>query len=353
MKSFLTIFLAFSICACSGGGDGAPSQQSFAALGRKIFFDTNLSNPGGVACATCHSAEAAFSDPRHLAVSPGAVSGTQGTRNAPTIMYSLFSPAFGFSDEEEDYIGGQFHDGAALDLEQQAMRPFFRHVEMNLTNHETLRQKVASASYASEFSAVFGEATLSDAEQTLIAVASAIAAFENSQELQPFSSKYDAWAAGQVQLTDQERRGMELFNAPNKGNCAACHPSTGDDGSATRALFTDFTYDNVGLPANKAVNSSSDLGLYANTGRPSDVGRFKVPTLRNVAVTAPYFHHGLMKTLKEAVHFYNARDIDSSIGTPEFAENMNILELGNLGLTDQEEEDIVAFLNTLTDGYTE
>jgi cytochrome c peroxidase len=92
--------------------------------------------------------------------------------------------------------------------------------------------------------------------------------------------------------------------------------------------------------------------LYGITGRPSDVGRFKVPTLRNVAITSPYFHNGVTRTLKEAVHFYNARDVDPAIAPPEFPANMNTAELGNLGLTSAEEDDIVAFLHTLTDGYS-
>lgn len=222
---------------------------------------------------------------------------------------------------------------------------------MNLSSEEELRVKIEQAPYVEEFKSRYGSETLADPKQTLSAVLDAISNFENSPELQPFSSKYDAWARGEVQLSEQEKRGLDLFNAPNKGNCAACHPSTGADGSTQRALFTDFTYDNVGLPNNPSANPESDIGLYKTTGRPSDIGRFKVPTLRNVAVTAPYFHNGIFNTLKQTVHFYNARDVDSSIPTPEFGSNMNIAELGDLGLSDQEEEDIAAFMKTLTDGY--
>lgn len=354
-KIICSLFIAVLSSCGGGGGDGrgddAPNRQEFSSLGRKIFFDTNLSSPKGVSCGTCHSPQAAFSDPEHGAVSRGAVPGTKGTRNTPSIMYALFSPVFGFSDDEGDFVGGQFWDGSAVDLEQQTKRPLFRHIEMNITDTEELRNKILEAPYADEFRSLYGDETLNNRDQAMLALMNAIAAFENSPELRPFSSKYDAWAEGRVQLTEQEKRGLQIFNSPNKGNCAACHPSTGDDGSPRRALFTDFTYDNIGLPRNPAANQSADIGLQGNTGRPSDVGRFKVPTLRNVEITAPYFHNGVFKTLKEAVHFYNARDVDSSIASPEFGANMNIKELGDLGLSDLDEEDLVVFLRTLTDGY--
>lgn len=351
--------LTHSVClvlfasACGGGtsDDDMPNRQEFSELGRKIFFDTSLSNPKGMSCATCHSPNAAFSDPTHALVSNGAVPGKRGQRNSPSIMYSLFSPVFGFSDDEGDYVGGQFLDGAARDLEEQAKRPFFRHNEMNLSGASELRDRIRSAPYVEQFKSLYGEQSLDDEEQTLLSVVNAISAFENSEELRPFSSKYDAWAVGKATLTEQESRGLQLFNAPNKGNCAACHPSTSDDGSAVRALFTDFTYDNIGLPKNSAANPDTDVGLMATTGRPADVGRFKVPTLRNVELTPPYFHNGAFSTLKETVHFYNARDTDSSIEPAEFDATKNAAELGNLGLTNQEEDDIVAFLRTLTDGY--
>lgn len=340
--------------ACGGGdgnGDSEPARNDVAALGRKIFFDANLSSSKTVSCASCHAISTAFSDPNHAVVSDGAVPGVKATRNSPSIMYSMFSPVFGFSAEEGDYVGGQFHDGSAIDLQEQAKRPLFRNSEMNLSGSEELAARIRSADYLPEFKEVYGEQTLEDPEQVLIAVTDALSIFENSQELRPFSSKYDAWAAGASTLTDQELRGLSLFNAENKGNCAACHPSTAEDSSTRRALFTDFTYDNIGLPANRSANTGSDIGLYGTTGRPADIGRFKVPTLRNVEKTAPYFHSGVMNTLAETVHFYNARDTDGTIAKPEFPANMNKAELGNLGLTSSEEEDIVAFLRTLSDGY--
>ncbi len=349
LVAFIFPLLFIIGCGSSGGTDGEPSRQQFASLGRKIFFDTSLSSPKGVACSTCHAPSAAFSDPLHTATSKGAVSGRIGTRNSPSIMYSLFSPNFGFSTDEGDYIGGQFWDGRAVDLEQQAVQPLIGHLEMNLGDSDILRQRIVETPYADELANLYGAESLEKSEQTLTAVVSALAAFENSEELRPFSSKYDAWATGKTQLSPPEQRGLVIFSAPNKGNCAACHVSTGEDGQATSALFTDFTYDNIGLPKNHSIGNGEDHGLHKTTGRPVDIGRFKVPTLRNIAVTAPYFHNGGMKTLQEVVRFYNRRDIDPSIGRPEFPATMNSTELSNLGLSDNEEEDLVAFLRTLTD----
>lgn len=345
---FILLFLIF-LNACSGGGESQPSQQQFSSLGRQIFFDESLSSPEGVSCASCHSSSAAFTDPAHTVVSKGAVAGRQGTRNSPTVLYAMFSPVFGFSEEQGDFVGGQFWDGKGRDLEAQARSPLFGHDEMNISSEEELRMKISRAPYAEEFKSRYGSETLNNASQTVSAVLDALSTFENSQEFQPFSSKYDAWAFGKATLSEQEQRGLALFNSPNKGNCSACHPTTGQDGTKKRALFTDFTYDNIGLPKNTLANKNADIGLYGTTGRPSDIGRFKVPTLRNVALTAPYFHNGVFATLKEAVHFYNSRDVDPKIQSPEFSANMNITELGNLGLSDQEEDDIVAFLMTLSD----
>lgn len=348
------LIIIFFTCSCSSeGGSDMPNRQKFSELGRKIFFDTNLSSTKEMSCASCHSPNSAFSDPSHKAVSDGAVVGRKGNRNAPSVMYAAFSPLFLFSTEEEDYVGGQFWDGFAKDLESQARRPFFKENEMDLKDPNQLLERILESEYIDELKSLYGEKTFTDPQNALAAISNAISAFENSRELMPFASKFDAWSEGKATLNAEEKRGLELFNAPNKGNCAACHPSTNDDGSNQRALFTDFTYDNIGLPNNKTEKLSPDIGLYSTTGRPADLGRFKVPSLRNVAATAPYFHNGVFNSLEEVVHFYNSRDIDSNINVPEFASTMNIQELGNLGLTKQEEEDIVAFLRTLTDGYLE
>jgi len=188
----------------------------------------------------------------------------------------------------------------------------------------------------------------------------AIEAYEKTSEVSPFNSKYDHWLRGQTELSEQELRGLKLFEAADKGNCAACHPSRpAEDGSPP--LFTDFTYDNLGVPRNPEnpfyllppeLNSDGfafvDLGLGETVTDPAQNGKFRVPTLRNVAVTDPYMHNGVFKTLFNVVAFYNTRDV-TEWPAPEVAENVNMDEMGKLGLTNLELEDLVAFLRTLTD----
>jgi cytochrome c peroxidase len=193
-------------------------------------------------------------------------------------------------------------------------------------------------------------------------VAEAIAAYEKSRELNPFNSKYDFYLVGKVMLNEQERRGLELFEDEEKGNCAACHPSQ-PGADRTPPLFTDFTYDNLGVPKNpenpfyylpEKLNPDGadfvDLGLGGVLEKPSEIGKFKVPSLRNVAKTGPYLHNGIFKNLRQVVVFYNTRDV-GPWPAPEVGVNVNRDELGDLGLSEQEIDDIVAFMHTLTDGY--
>jgi cytochrome c peroxidase len=185
-------------------------------------------------------------------------------------------------------------------------------------------------------------------------VAKAIAAFERTEPLNSFTSKYDYYLKGKIQLSAQEARGLALFNDPAKGNCAACHPSESPDG---KPLFTDFSYDNLGMPVNPEIAAligapqPVDLGLGGVLQDPAEMGKFKVMTLRNLSKTAPYGHNGYFKDLKTIVHFYNTRDVDPVWPPAEYPDTVNFDELGNLGLTSAEEDDIVAFLLTLTDGF--
>jgi len=328
-----------------------PVQQ----LGKEIFFDENLSSPRGQSCAGCHDPKAAFADAGLSApVSSGAVEGQTGTRNAPPAGYAAFSPVFHFDNEESLYFGGQFWDGRAANLTEQAKKPFLNADEMNNRNEAEVVDKLRIASYTGLFKQVYGLDVLNNTDQAFQAVAEALAAFESTPVFNRFSSKYDYFLAGQVELTEQERKGLDLFNDANKGNCAACHPSTSD--SKQPPLFTDFSYDNLGTPKNPAILAKKgqdfiDLGLGAIVNNVNENGKFKVPTLRNIAKTAPYMHNGVFQTLREAVDFYNTRDTDSKWGVPEVAENVNKDELGNLNLSSDEVDAIVAFLRTLSDGY--
>jgi len=332
-------------------------------LGKNLFFDKNLSTPVGQACADCHSPETGFANPNpDYPVSQGVHKDRFGNRNDLPAAYAAFSPPFRYDANEGFYVGGQFWDGRAANLVEQAKGPFVNPLEMANPDAKAVVEKVRKSEYADLFRKVFGRGTFDDPNEAYDMVAEAIAAYEKSSELNQFNSKYDLYLAGKVVLTEQEQRGLELFEDEKKGNCAACHPSRpGTDG--TPPLFTDFTYDNIGVPKNpespfyylpKVLNPDGvnfiDLGLGGVLDKPSENGKFKVPSLRNVAKTAPYLHNGIFKNLRQVVVFYNTRDV-GPWPSPEVATNVNRDELGDLGLTDRETDDIVVFLHTLTDGY--
>ncbi len=359
------------------GGTTLPLK---ARLGRELFFDTNLSSPAGQSCSSCHDAQAAFTDRNaKRPTSKGVVRGLFGGRNSPTASYAAFSPAFHYDEEEGLFVGGQFLDGRAATLEEQAKAPFLNPVEMANPDKASVVDKVRDAAYAPLFESVYGKGALDDVDRAYDRIAEAIAAFENTRVFNRFTSKYDAYLAGKARLTAQESRGLALYEDPAKGNCAACHPSRpAEDG--TPPLFTDFTYDNLGVPKNPKNpfyrlpakfnpdgRNFVDGGLGTVVKRSEELGKFKVPTLRNIALTAPYMHNGYFETIEGVVQFYNDRDVRrrcERIWTtersalwqrcwpaPEVAENVNVDELGKLGLSEQEVADITAFLRTLTDGY--
>ena len=332
-------------------------------LGKRLFFDKNLSTPIGQACADCHSPETGFASPNaDQPVSQGVHKDRFGNRNDLPAAYASFSPKFHYDSDEGIYVGGQFWDGRAADLMEQAKGPFLNPLEMANPDAKAVVEKVSESEYADLFRKAFGIAAFDDPNEAYDMVAEAIAAYEQSSELNQFTSKYDLYLAGKVALTEREQGGLELFEDEEKGNCAACHPSKpGADG--TPPLFTDFTYDNLGTPKNpenpfyylsKELNPDGvnfvDLGLGGVLNKPSENGKFKVPSLRNVAKTSPYLHNGIFKDLRQVVVFYNTRDV-GPWPPPELDTNVNRDELGDLGLTQQEIDDVVAFLLTLTDGY--
>ncbi len=342
-------------------------------LGREIYFDTSLSTPTGQSCASCHTPAAGFADPDHnLPVSRGVLRNRTGFRSAPTAAYAKFIPPLHYDADGETYVGGLFWDGRVNSLAEQAQFPFLNPVEMHNPNQLSVVLKIRAADYAPLFRRVFGAAALNtnNYATTYQQITKAIAAFESTPVFSPFSSKYDAYLKGKARLTRTEKRGLDLYNG--KANCFACHPSTANSGEPG-PMFTDFTYDNIGVPKNWSIpflylppslnpdgKNFIDYGL-ANTVAKFDpehaadqAGLFKVPTLRNLALTAPYGHNGYFKTMKDIVHFYNTRDVPAA-GWPasEVSETVNHDELGNLQMTEQEENDLVEFLKTLTDGYGE
>jgi cytochrome c peroxidase len=303
-----------------------------------------------------------------------------GNRNSPTVAYAAFSPVFHFDEEQGLYIGGQFFDGRASTLEDQAKGPFLNLLEQGNASRAEVIDRLKAGANAQAFLAVYGLDALDDVNSAYDNIANSIAAYERSEEVSPFTSKFDFYLKGQARLTPQEQRGLNAFNDPTKGNCNACHiSSVGDDGSAP--LFTDFTYDNIGIPKNfhsdylnlpPQFNPDGenfiDLGLGAVVGDPSLYGAFKVSTLRNIELTEPYGHNGYFTTLESAVDFYATRDVLPICTDPkatsaqatllgcwpasEIIGTRNNDELGNLALSKREKADIVAFLKTLTDGYT-
>jgi cytochrome c peroxidase len=334
-------------------------------LGKLLFFEKSLSTPPGQSCSSCHAPEVAFADPEtELPVSKGARPGIYGNRNDMTITYAAFVPPLHRNKEEGIWVGGLFWDGRANSLAEQAQGPPLNPLEMSNPDTLTIAGKLRALGYAGLFTEAYGADALRNPGIAFTNMADAIEAYEKTSEVSPFSSKYDYWLRGETELSKQELRGLKLFEAEDKGNCAACHPSSAsEDGSSP--LFTDFTYDNLGVPRNPEnpfyslppeLNPDGfafvDFGLGKTVNDPAQNGKFRVPTLRNVAVTPPYLHNGVFKTLFNVVAFYNTRDV-AKWPAPEVAENVNKEELGELGLTNQELEDIVAFLRTLTDGWNE
>jgi cytochrome c peroxidase len=418
--------LCLALGACSGGGGSGQQTQALSAaarLGQKIFVDAALSASGKQSCATCHVAQFAFAEDSSgsgpdgsLPVPLGGPGMDQpGFRNTPSLMYASYIPAFYF-DGDGNPNGGFFRDGRAATLEDQAQLPFVTAFEMANADAAAVIDKLQARPYLGDFTALYGADVLGDPATALQRVGAALAAFERENPaFHPFSSKFDAWRSGQASLTAQELRGFALFNNSTKGNCAACHPTTSADG-VTPALFTDFSYDNLGLPRNAAIPANADSGAPSytpadssdgvhsyydlgicgpfrdNKGRNTSgiCGQFKVPTLRNIAVTAPYFHNGQFATLKDAIGFYVRRDTNPDQFYPtandgsttkfddlpglyggQFVVNINEAgsDLGYVGnvntseipynrrlggtpaLSGDEINDLITFLCTLSDGY--
>jgi cytochrome c peroxidase len=454
---WVVIACAMGLAGCGGGGDSGSSSgttpsgeelSAAATAGKVLFNDKSLSASGKQSCATCHVAARAFTaDPATDQGLPVPLGGPNmdipGFRNTPSLLYVSLTPGF-FLDGGTP-TGGFFRDGRASSLDQQAQLPFITPFEMaNQDATEVVSRLQNSPDTLKAFIAAYGAEALSNPQVALADMGLALAGYETEDaDFHPFTSKFDYWQQGQAPLTAQELQGLALFNNPGKGNCTACHPSQ-RQGYSEHPLFTDFTYDNIGVPRNWDIPANAvtpvspisgvslasympagpsnvqtgaeyayyDMGLCgpfqtASTDpnpRPSffDIttlcGLFKVPSLRNVAVTSPYFHNGVFKTIHEVVEWYVTRDINNNTGnnpapvdagpngnpyfplgtfyinadgTPDllqyndlpvdFDANVNIAEVpytpptfeGGQAptLTASEIDAVVAFLCTLTDGY--
>lgn len=384
---------------------GAAPLSPVEELGKRLFFDRDLSTPAGQECAVCHGPAVGFTGPsehfnKDAGVYEGAVKGRFGNRKPPSSAYAGWNPKLHLTPAGE-FVGGMFWDGRATGevlgdpLAEQAMGPFLNPLEQNLADAKSLVAAVKKSDYAGLFEKVFGPGSLDKDPQAAYAqIGRAIAAYERSDEVNTFSSKFDGfWRAASAKglevetigaaneqdfrglgLSDREVHGLALF--ATKGLCATCHVLT-PVAPGLPPIFADFKYDNLGVPRNpanpfygqhEAFNPDGKawvdpgLGGYLQTVEAykslaaANRGKHRTPTLRNVdkrpspGFVKAFMHNGYFKSLKDIVHFYNTRDVaGAGWPAPEVAANVNSTEMGDLGLTGDEEDAIVDFMKTLTD----
>ena len=353
---------------CTGAwGDNALIIE----LGKDLFSNMNLSKNRNVACATCHSPENAFIDPRkdvaEGAISSGTIKNSFGRRNTPTLTYTLLTPPL-ISDSTGP-IGGLFFDGRVNNFEDQILHPLFDENEMGLSNELMLFNRLKADSKVKEkITQIFGQEALETPGALLNSVQTSIAAFERSKEFSAFDSKYDRFLAGSYTMSKKEERGFNIFFS-DVSNCMNCHLL--NKGTLSKEEpFTDLRYHNIGVPRNQLLAeekirgpSYNDRGLEENPdfSNAENRGKFKTPTLRNVAITSPYMHNGIFQELRTALLFYNFHLIknESALtnpetkeywGNPENSDNINddLLTLGQ-PLDAAKVDSLIAFLKLLTD----
>lgn len=360
-----------------------PPPALLSQLGRAIFFDTSLSASGKLACGTCHDPRYAYGPPPGKAIALGGSDMQQpGTRAVPSLRYLHGAPhfreQFKFLDGDVGPVGGFTWDGRADSLAAQARIPLFAPNEMANTSEADLARKLRRASYAALFREAFGERIFDESPRAVAAALSALQAFQQEpKEFFPYSSRYDTFLRGEIELTEQEERGAAIFKDPRKGNCASCHLGTSRDGQPPP--FTDFDFVNVGAPRNPRLAANRDpahfdLGLCGRedlSNRRDLCGYFRSPTVRNVALRDAFFHNGVFTSLREVINFYNERDLypekyysrnpdgtlhrfdDLPPGTPENIDHDPPLDRkpgSERALSEADIDDLIAFLKTLTDG---
>lgn len=351
-----------------------PKGIDKALLGQILFFDNQLSFHGTQNCASCHSPDHAFIDIRENSankmVSQGDDPHLFGNRNSPTMLYAKFSPDFHFDPKSQQYIGGQFWDGRAKNLQEQAGKPPLDPLEMGMPDKLTLAKRLwQTPMYASLFTQHYGKSVWQDVESVYTAMEDALAVFQQQKRLlSPFDSNYDKALKGEYTFTPLEAQGKALFFDRNKTNYTTCHQLHSDDNNHPQETFSNYHYYNIGTPKNMALIAHNqladdfvDLGLFHNPVVNHDVaqkGKFKVPTLRNVAVTAPYMHNGVFKELRTVLLYldsfnnpqrnYNPETNQPWIA-PEYTATIAHDKLTGNPLSDQEIDALEAFLKTLTD----
>jgi cytochrome c peroxidase len=349
MKSnyFTGVLLVTVWCISQNSFGAALSQEE--QLGKIMYQDKDFSFNSTQSCQSCHHRTAGFADPtnardpENTMVSTGADGFSIGGRNAPSAAYAGYSPTLEYDVNSGEWRGGLFWDGNATGdrlgdpLAEQAQGPPLNPLEMNMPDKESVVNAVRNSDYIKLFYKVNGPDSLEDVDAAFDTIARNIAAYERSRDLVRFSSKYD-----NDRLNTRERNGERLYIE----KCSSCHAQ--DEIPGKGPLFTNYGYSNIGIPPNLSIYMGvADLGLGVTVDDPDQDGKFKIPTLRNVELSAPYGHNGYFPTLRDIISFKNNRD-SGSWPEPEVTRNLSS-DIGSLGLTESEIDDLVAFLMTLTD----
>ncbi|MFL5304235.1 MAG: cytochrome-c peroxidase [Polyangia bacterium] len=360
---------------------GARDDPRLVALGKKIFFDESLSEPPGTSCASCHDPGRAFSGAHGstAGVPLGSRPGHFARRSTPSVLYLRYTPAFHFFEDDENPApeprGGFFWDGRADTIAALVRQPLFNPDEMNAGTPRRLARKITRAPYVAGFREAFGDS--SEPGAIMRGVGLALEAFLKSDEMTPASSKYDAYVRGQATLTEAERRGLEVFKDRRRGACAGCHRMAETSSNPADSMFTDYGYDTVALPRNRQLTANRsgaafDLGLcerqnaHTPSADPRFCSSFRTPSLRNVAVRESFGHNGVYKNLREVLTFYANRAVAPARVyppgqkfddvPPRFRPNVNVYspvynrrEGAPPPLSEQDIDDLIAFLGALTD----
>jgi cytochrome c peroxidase len=374
-RSSISRFLPAVLLVLGSVASADTANVELAELGRALFFDSRLSAGRNLSCASCHDPARAFSESRDNGVGRAASLGDDGRslgdRNAPALTYAMLTPSFG-RNADGHYQGGLFVDGRAANLAEQAREPILSRAEMALPIAALGGRLAEDPAYADTFRALLGPAAIASPDRALHSVATAIAAYESTGEFAPFDSRYDRYLRGEVELTREEETGRVLFFS-ELINCNRCHLVDRRE-HRDNEVFTNYRYHNIGVPANlrlREVNGRgsghADPGLAGNpaVNDAAQAGRFRVPSLRNVAVTSPYMHNGVFEKLETAILFYNrfllgntASLVNPETGQPwrpaEVPDTVDV-ELLRDGqpLTVERVAYLVAFLETLTDARYE
>jgi cytochrome c peroxidase len=351
----------------------ANRQTQLEDLGRALFFDINLSRDRTQSCATCHDPARAFSDWRDSGIGAAASLGgdlhTLGDRNAPTISYAASIPKFS-RKPDGDYVGGLFWDGRAATLEEQAGGPPLNPIEMAMPDKAAVVARLQeNANYQHAFKGLFGDNIFADSDKAYAAMLEGLAALERTGFFSPYDSKYDRYLRGEYKPTEQEELGITLFFSNQFTNCNKCHMLQRFPGDKDE-VFSNFTYQNIGVPANTALRKLNgkgttfiDHGLLEHTGKDdlAQDGKFRVSTLRNVAITAPYMHNGVFRDLRTVMQFYNKYltkgtkaqinpETGQKWGEPEVAANLALEKLqAGRSLDNRSIDALIAFMQMLTD----